>query len=158
MASDETHGLRRVLGVWPATAIVVGTVIGSGIFLVPTDMVKAVGSPGMVFWVWIFGGALTLCGSLTFAELSAAMPEAGGGYAYLKAAYGPLYSFMFGWTTAWVAEPASLAALATGFCVYLADFFPNFKRLAGPFPCPSARAGGRSKSGIRNWWGSAFWR
>jgi len=140
--TKDAHGLRRVLGVWPATAIVVGTVIGSGIFLVPTDMVKAVGSPGMVFLVWIFGGALTLCGSLTFAELSAAMPEAGGGYAYLKAAYGPLSSFMFGWTTAWVGEPASLAALATGFCVYLADFFPALQTPYWTIPLPIGPGGG----------------
>lgn len=140
--SEDSHGLRRVLGIWPATAIVVGTVIGSGIFLVPTDMVKAVGSPAMVFLVWIFGGALTLSGSLTFAELSAALPEAGGGYAYLKAAYGPLFGFMYGWTTAWAAEPASLAAMATGFCVYLADFFPQLQTPRWTVPLPIGPGGG----------------
>lgn len=138
---DDSHGLRRALGLWSATAIVVGTVIGSGIFLVPTDMVKAVGSPAKVFAVWIFGGILTVFGALTFAELSAAMPEAGGGYAYLKAAYGPLWSFMFGWTTALVAEPASLAALAVGFCAYLSDFFPGLQAAAWIVPLPIGKGG-----------------
>src|SRR5260370_17223238 len=74
--------LVRSLGLWPAVAVVVGTVIGSGIFLVPTDMVKAVGSPAMVFVVWIFGGVLSLFGALTYAELSAASPDGGGAAAY----------------------------------------------------------------------------
>ena len=140
--SEDAHGLRRVLGFWTATAVVVGTVIGSGIFLVPSDMVQSVGSPAMVFVVWIVGGALTLSGSLTFGELSAAMPEAGGGYAYLKTAFGPLFSFMFGWTTAWVAEPASLAALATGFCRYLADFFPALETVWWTIRLPIGPGGG----------------
>src|SRR5579872_2204207 len=81
--------LKRVLGIWSAAAIVVGTVIGSGIFLVPSSMVKNVGTPWMVFAVWIFGGLLTLFGALSYAELAAAMPEAGGEYVYLREAYGP---------------------------------------------------------------------
>src|SRR5579862_9203327 len=105
-------------------AIVIGTAIGSGIFLVPTDMVKAVGSPAMVFVVWIFGGILTLFGALTYAELSAALPGAGGEYVYLNAAYGPFFGFIYGWTQTWVAKSASIATLATGFFTYLADFFP----------------------------------
>jgi APA family basic amino acid/polyamine antiporter len=138
---EDSHGLRRALGLWPATAIVVGTVIGSGIFLVPADMVRAVGSPARVFAVWIFGGILTMFGALTFAELSAAMPEAGGGYAYLKAAYGPLWSFMFGWTTTVIFEPASLAALAVGFCAYLSDFFPGLQAEAWIVPLPIGPGG-----------------
>jgi len=104
---------------------VIGTVIGSGIFLVPTDMVRAVGSPTMVFVVWIFGGVLTLFGALTYAELSAALPDAGGEYVYLNAAYGPFFGFMYGWTQTWVGKSASIATLATGFFAYLGDFFPG---------------------------------
>jgi len=104
-----------------------GTVIGSGIFLVPTDMVKAVGTPATVFAVWVFGGVLTLFGALTYAELSAAMPEAGGEYAYLTAAYGPFWGFLYAWTQTWVAKSASIAALATAFYRYLADFLPGLQ-------------------------------
>ena len=119
--------LRRTLGLWPTAAVVVGTVIGSGIFLVPSDMVNAVGSPGMVFSVWIFGGILSLFGVLTYAELAAAMPGAGGEYVYLTAAYGPFWGFVYGWTQTWVAKTASIATLATGFYTYTADFFPQLK-------------------------------
>ena len=83
--------LRRDLGYWGAVAMVVGTVIGSGIFAVPKAMVLHVGTPAEVFAVWIFGGILSLFGALTYAELAAAMPEAGGEYVYLRTAYGPFY-------------------------------------------------------------------
>ncbi len=73
----EAPALVRALGLWSATSIVLGTVIGGGIFLVPSDMIKAVGTPSMVFFVWIFGGILSLFGALTYAELSAALPDAG---------------------------------------------------------------------------------
>ena len=83
--------LRRELGLWGAVAVVVGTVIGSGIFAVPKAMVLHAGSPAWVFFVWVFGGVLSLFGALTYAELAAAMPEAGGEYAYLRTAYGPFF-------------------------------------------------------------------
>src|SRR5262249_9495215 len=83
--------LKRELGPWAAASIVVGTVIGSGIFLVPRTMVQRVGTPEMVFFVWVFGGLLSLAGALSYAELSAAMPEAGGEYTYLREAYGPMW-------------------------------------------------------------------
>src|SRR5258708_30128314 len=86
--------LKRDLGVWGAVAIVVGTVIGSGIFIVPQTMVQLVGSPRMVFVVWIVGGLLSLAGALSYAELAAAMPEAGGEYVYLTEGYGPLWGFI----------------------------------------------------------------
>src|SRR4051794_26248763 len=95
--------LRRELGLAGAVAIVIGTVIGSGIFLVPKAMVLNVGSPQMVFAVWIFGGLLTLAGALTYAELASAMPGAGGEYVYLREAYGPFFGFLYGWTQLWVA-------------------------------------------------------
>ncbi len=134
--------LRRALGLWPTIAIVIGTVIGSGIFLVPSDMVKAVGSPALVFAVWIFGGILTLFGALTYAELSAALPEAGGEYVYLNAAYGPLFGFIYGWTQTWVAKTASIATLGTGFYTYLADFFPVLQRVLYTIHLPIGPHGG----------------
>src|SRR5215467_14553377 len=129
--------LRRDLGLWSAAAIVVGTVIGSGVFLVATDMVKAVGSVPMVFVVWVVGGLLSLFGALTYAELAAAMPEAGGEYVYLKAAYEPLWSFIYGWTQMWVAKSGSVATLATAFFLRaFANFHPEVKHAAGRLPLP----------------------
>ena len=127
MQPSKQPALRRALGPWSTVAIIMGTVIGSGIFLVPTDMVKAVGTPGIVFAVWVFGGVLSLFGALTYAELSAALPEAGGEYAYLTAAYGPFWGFLYAWTQTWVAKSASIAALATAFYRYLADFLPGLQ-------------------------------
>jgi APA family basic amino acid/polyamine antiporter len=123
-------------------AIVIGTVIGSGVFLVPSDMIKAVGSPQMVFVVWVFGGVLSLFGALSYAELSAAMPDAGGEYVYLNAAYGPLFGFLYGWTQTWVAKSASIAALATGFYFYLADFLPGVQNPMYIVPLPIGPGGG----------------
>lgn len=132
----ETPELRRALGFWAAIAVVIGTSIGSGIFLVPTDMVNAVGTPSRVFVVWIFGGVLTLFGALSYAELSAALPGAGGEYVYLNAAYGPFFAFLYGWTQTWVAKPASIATLATGFFTYLGDFFPSMGAVVYTVPLP----------------------
>jgi APA family basic amino acid/polyamine antiporter len=128
--------LRRALGLWATIAVVIGTAIGSGIFLVPSRMTSAVGTPSKVFAVWIFGGVLTLFGALSYAELSAALPGAGGEYVYLTAAYGPFFGFIYGWTQTWVAKPASIATLATAFFYYLGDFFPGLSRVAYTIPLP----------------------
>ncbi|MBI5085534.1 MAG: amino acid permease [Acidobacteria bacterium] len=134
--------LRRDLGVWGAASIVVGTVIGSGIFLVPKTMIREVGDPAIVFAVWIFGGLLSLAGALTYAELSAMMPEAGGEYNYLRAAYGPFWGFLYGWTQMWVAKSGSIATLATGFFYYLANFRPELEARAFLIPVPLGDGGG----------------
>jgi APA family basic amino acid/polyamine antiporter len=128
--------LRRDLGLWGAISIVIGTVIGSGIFLVPRAMVLRVGSPTMVFVVWVFGGLLSLCGALSYAELAAAMPEAGGEYVYLSEAYGPLWGFLYGWTQMWVAKSGSIATLATAFFYYLTNFFPLLDGVFYTVPLP----------------------
>jgi APA family basic amino acid/polyamine antiporter len=128
--------LRRDLGLWGAVSIVIGTVIGSGIFLVPRAMVLRVGTPSMVFVVWVFGGLLTLCGALSYAELAAAMPEAGGEYVYLREAYGPVWGFLYGWTQMWVAKSGSIATLATGFFYYLTTFFPHLDGVFYTVPLP----------------------
>jgi basic amino acid/polyamine antiporter, APA family len=139
---EGVPGLRRVLGVWAAVAVVVGTVIGSGIFLVSQDMVKAVGTPWMVFVVWVVGGLLSLFGALTYAELAAAMPEAGGEYVYLREAYGPFFGFLYGWSQTLVAKSASLATLATGFYLYLENFIPSFHTVILTIPLPIGPGGG----------------
>ena len=135
-APDGRFELKRALGVWSAAAIVVGTVIGSGIFLVPNTMVKNVGTPGMVFAVWIFGGILTLFGALSYAELAAALPEAGGEYVYLREAYGPLWGYIYAWTQFGVAKSGSIATLATGFFIYLANFRPELQNIWMVVPLP----------------------
>jgi APA family basic amino acid/polyamine antiporter len=137
-----TTELKRDLGPWAAAAIVVGTVIGSGIFLVPHDMVARVGTPAMVFAVWIFGGLLSLAGSLSYAELAAAIPEAGGEYAYLREAYGPVWGFLYSWTQMWVAKSGSIATLATGFFYYLTNFFPGLDEVFYRVGLPLGPGGG----------------
>jgi APA family basic amino acid/polyamine antiporter len=139
---DSAGGLKRELGLWGAASIVVGTIIGSGIFLVPTAMINQVGTPGMVFVVWIVGGFLSLAGALSYAELAAAMPEAGGEYVYLREAYGPFWGFVYGWTQMWVAKSGSVATLATAFFYYLANFRPSLEGVLCVVPLPIGAAGG----------------
>src|ERR1044071_4402980 len=135
--SSSAVSLKRDLGLWSAVALVVGTVIGSGIFIVPRDMIGDVGSPGLVFVVWVVGGLMSLSGALTYAELSAAMPGAGGEYVYLRESYGPLWSFLYGWTQMWVAKSGSVATLATAFFLKaFVNFHPELKNIAGHIPIP----------------------
>ena len=122
VADNEIHRLPRVLGVSHATAIVVGTIIGSGIFLVPQEMMIAVGTSPLVYLAWITGGLLTLFGAMTYAELAAMMPFAGGEYVYLRKAYGDLTAFLYMWTWFAVAKPASIASVTTGLARTLAIF------------------------------------
>lgn len=134
--ASTANELKRDLGLWSAVALVVGTVIGSGIFIVPQTMVQLAGSPRMVFVVWIVGGLLSLAGALSYAELAAAMPEAGGEYVYLTEGYGPLWGFIYGWTQMWVAKSGSIAILATGFFYYLANFAPELEHVFFTVPLP----------------------
>jgi basic amino acid/polyamine antiporter, APA family len=142
VSNRVVHTLRRDMGIWTAVSIVVGTVIGSGIFIVPKTMVVEMGSPFWVLAVWVFGGVLTLAGALTYAELAAMMPEAGGEYVYLKEAYGPFWGFLYGWTQMWVAKSASIATLATGFFYYLANFAPGLENVIARVPLPIGENGG----------------
>ncbi|MDW8130567.1 MAG: amino acid permease [Bryobacterales bacterium] len=131
---ERAIGLRRELGLWAATAIVVGTVIGSGIFLVPKDMILHVGSPAIVLAVWTAAGLLSMAGALSYAELAAALPEAGGEYVYLREAYGSLWGFLYGWTQFWVARGGSIATLATAFFLYMGNFFPSLEQVFYTLP------------------------
>jgi APA family basic amino acid/polyamine antiporter len=133
--------LKRDLGLGAAISIVIGTVIGSGIFLVPHDMIARVHTSGMVFFIFVFGGLLSLAGALSYAELGAALPEAGGEYAYLREAYGPFWGFLYSWTQMWVAKSGSIATLATGFFVYLANFFPLLEKIFAKIPIPLGASG-----------------
>ncbi|HEY1340904.1 MAG TPA: amino acid permease [Bryobacteraceae bacterium] len=134
--------LKRELGTWAAASIVVGTVIGSGIFLVPRTMISRVGTVEMVFVVWVVGGLLSLAGALSYAELAAALPEAGDEYAFLREAYGPIWRFLYSWTQMWVAKSGSIATLATGFFLYLSNFFPPLERVFYSIPLPLGPGGG----------------
>jgi APA family basic amino acid/polyamine antiporter len=133
----RTTELRKDLGLATALAIVIGTVIGSGIFRVPQTMINSVGTVPLVFLVWVVGGALSLAGALTYAELAAAMPGAGGEYVYLTEAWGPVWGFLYSWTQMWIGKSGSIATLATAFFEYTAHFIPQFEKVwftAGPFP------------------------
>lgn len=118
------RSLPRAVGFLGSTAIVVGTIIGSGIFLVPHDVAEQVGSVRTLMLVWILGGVLSLGGALSLAELGAATPEAGGVYVYLRQAYGKLFAFLYGWAALLVIESGSIATLAVAFGIYSASFLP----------------------------------
>ncbi|HET9100110.1 MAG TPA: amino acid permease, partial [Acidobacteriaceae bacterium] len=119
---DAMHTLPRVLGPWQATAIVAGTIIGSGIFLVPRERMRAAGSSNLVYMAWIAAGILSLFGAMTYAELAAMRPFAGGEYVYLRDAYGELPSFLYMWTWFSLAKPASIASSAIGLVRVLGIF------------------------------------
>jgi len=120
--SSSRPELARDLGVGHAAAIVVGTIIGSGIFLVPSDMMQAVGSAKLVYLAWLVGGLLSFFGALTYAELGAMKPQAGGEYVYVRDGYGPLAGFLYAWTWFVIAKPASIATVTTGIVRILGTF------------------------------------
>ncbi|HVM92129.1 MAG TPA: amino acid permease [Terriglobales bacterium] len=124
--------LARDLKLSHAGAIVVGTIIGSGIFLVPQEMMQAVGSARVVYLAWLVGGVLSFFGALAYAELGAMKPQAGGEYVYVRDAYGPLMGFLYGWTWFLIAKPASIATVTTGLVRTLATF-PVFHFFTLPF-------------------------
>jgi APA family basic amino acid/polyamine antiporter len=121
----ERSDLIRGLGLWSATAIVIGDTIGTGIFLVTSDMARAVGTATMVFAAWIIGGLIVLCGAFCYAELGAAFPKAGGSYVYLNRGLGPLWGFLFGWMSSFLDRPVAMATLAAGFLRFLGFLYPG---------------------------------
>jgi basic amino acid/polyamine antiporter, APA family len=118
----SSRGLVRDLGLAHAASIVIGVVIGSGIFLVPAEMMRAAGSAKLVYLAWIVGGLFSFCGAVTYAELGAMKPQAGGEYVYIRDAFGPLAGFLTGWTWTIVVKPASLSAVSTGIVQVLGSF------------------------------------
>ena len=124
MPEDGVTGLRRALGTFDLTMIAIGSTIGSGIFLTPASIAAALQEPFWILTVWVLGGVMTLAGALTFAELSAMMPRAGGVYAFLSEAYGGLAGFLYGWAYFLVVNTGGIAALAIAFATYAGHFIP----------------------------------
>jgi APA family basic amino acid/polyamine antiporter len=132
-AVGSSSYIRR-LGVFDTTMVVVGGIIGAGIFLNPAIVAQRVHTTSFILAAWIIGGAIALIGALTFAELGARRPQAGGGYIYLTEAFGPLPAFLYGWTFLFIINSGGIAAVAVTFARYAADFFG----LSGSFVKPLA--------------------
>ena len=137
--------------------IVAGSMIGSGIFIVAADITRQTGSPGGLLLTWILTGLLTIAAALTYGELAALYPHAGGQYVYLREAYSPLWGFLYGWTLFLVIQTGTIAAVAVGFARYLGVLFPSIspttwivassrssKRVAGSSWAATSRNGGRA--------------
>jgi basic amino acid/polyamine antiporter, APA family len=122
-AGPET-GFVRAIGLFDGTMIVVGSMIGSGIFIVSAEIARQTGSPGGLLLTWIFTGLLTIAAALSYGELAALFPHAGGQYIYLREAYSPLWGFLYGWTLFLVIQTGTIAAVAVGFARYLGVLFP----------------------------------
>jgi APA family basic amino acid/polyamine antiporter len=115
----------RGLGLFDSTMVVVGSMIGSGIFLVSADMARTIGSAGWLLVAWALAGALTIVGALSYGELAAMMPRAGGQYVYLREAFSPLWGFLYGWTLFLVIQTGTIAAVSVGFARYLGVLVPG---------------------------------
>jgi APA family basic amino acid/polyamine antiporter len=127
MAAPPAHvnsGLVKGLGLFDATTIVMGSMIGSGIFIVSADIARQVQSPGLLILTWVITAALTLIAALSYGELAAMMPQAGGQYVYLREAFGPLSGFLYGWTLFLVIQTGTVAAVAVAFAKFTGVFFP----------------------------------
>ncbi|TAE27914.1 MAG: amino acid permease [Candidatus Kapaibacterium sp.] len=122
--TPPTQGFRRELGLLSSTMIVVGSMVGSGIFIVSADIARTVGSPAMLLGVWLATGIMTLIAALSYGELAGMMPEAGGQYVYLREAYNPLTGFLYGWTLFMVIQTGTIAAVAVAFAKFSAVLFP----------------------------------
>src|SRR5208283_3603899 len=119
------HGFVRAIGLLDGTMIVVGSMIGSGIFIVAAQISRATGSPGGLLLTWILTGLLTIAAALSFGELAAMFPHAGGQYVYLREAYSPLWGFLYGWTLFLVIQTGTIAAVAVAFARFLGALLPS---------------------------------
>jgi APA family basic amino acid/polyamine antiporter len=113
------------LGLTSSTMLVMGSMIGSGIFLVSADISREVGSPALLIGAWLVTGFLTITAALSYGELAAMMPHAGGQYVYLREALGPLWGFLYGWTLFLVIQTGTIAAVGVAFGKFLGVFFPS---------------------------------
>ena len=116
---------KQTLGLFDGTMVVAGSMIGSGIFIVSSDIAKYVGSPGWLLFVWVITGFMTLAAALSYGELSSMYPKAGGQYVYLKEAFNPLTGFLYGWSFFAVIQTATIAAVGVAFSKFLATFVPE---------------------------------
>src|SRR5881628_1469862 len=124
LEQQSREGFIRGLGLLDSTMIVAGSMIGSGIFIVSADITRQVGSPGWLLLVWLVTGALTVSAALSYGELAAMMPHAGGQYVYLREAYSPLWGFLYGWTLFLVIQTGTIAAVAVAFAKFTAVIVP----------------------------------
>lgn len=124
LTEEGSLGLERRLGPWSAASIVVGTMVGTGIFLLPGTMARDTQSVALVFLAWVLGAVLALFGALSYAELGAAIPEAGGDYAYLRRGFGETYAYLFGWTNSVLSRPCSAATIAAGLLSFVCFLAP----------------------------------
>ena len=124
-AGDSAPHLVQGLGLFSATAIVMGSMIGSGIFIVSADMSRTVDSPALLIGAWLLTAVMTVIGALSYGELAAMMPKAGGQYVYLREALGPLWGFLYGWTLFLVIQTGTIAAVGVAFGKFLGVFFPS---------------------------------
>jgi len=115
---------KRGLGLYDSTMVVVGSMIGSGIFIVSADMARTIGSGGWLLVAWLVAGVLTVVGALSYGELAAMMPRAGGQYVYLREAFSPLWGFLYGWTLFLVIQSGTIAAVSVGFARYFGVLWP----------------------------------
>ncbi len=124
MAENGGDRLSRALGLTDCALLVIGAVIGSGIFLTPSNIARTTQSVPAVLFVWVLGGVLSFCGALAYAELGAAFPRAGGIYVFLREAYGRMPAFLYGWCVFFVMVTGSIATLASAFAIYLGYLLP----------------------------------
>ncbi|HTX98710.1 MAG TPA: amino acid permease [Bacteroidota bacterium] len=124
MADDHEHAFRRELKVLDSTMLVMGSMIGSGIFIVSADIARTVGGPGLLLLVWLITGLVTVTAALSYGELAGMMPHAGGQYVYLREAYNPLIGFLYGWTLFLVIQSGTIAAVAVAFAKFTALLVP----------------------------------
>ncbi|MBP6510736.1 MAG: amino acid permease, partial [Candidatus Kapabacteria bacterium] len=116
---------RRDLGLFDATMIVAGSMIGSGVFIVSADIARSVGSPALLLLVWVITGALTLIAALSYGELAGLLPHAGGQYVYLRESFGRMSGFLYGWTLFTVIQTGTIAAVAMAFAKYTSVLLPG---------------------------------
>lgn len=124
MATNRDNGLIKGLGLLDSTTLVMGSMIGSGIFIVAADIARQVNSPGSLMMTWFVSAAMTVIAALSYGELAAAMPHAGGQYVYLREAFGPMWGFLYGWTLFLVIQTGTIAAVAVAFAKYTGIFVP----------------------------------
>ena len=147
-APPSDPSFARGLGLFDSVMVVVGVMIGSGIFIVSADMSRQIGSAGWLLVAWIFTGVLTIAGALSYGELAAMMPRAGGMYIYLREAFSPLWGFLYGWTLCTVIQTGTIAAVAIAFARFSGVLFPSISEAHylispihvssdGPYDCAS---------------------
>src|ERR1700676_4059832 len=124
-AAKSEAGFVRAIGLFDGTMIVVGSMIGSGIFIVAADITRQTGSSGGLLLTWIITGVLTISAALSYGELAAMFPHAGGQYVYLREAFSPLWGFLYGWTLFLVIQTGTIAASSVGFSRYLGVLWPQ---------------------------------